>query len=316
MQRRRFLQILATASSGLSLSQLEAAGLEAVRWQGYALGAFGRCTLYTDQPSKARRLLQTCFREIQALERCFSLYDHHSELCQLNRKGTLRSPKAIWISLLNAADRAHQLTRGAFDPTIQPLWECYTRHFQQNPHIETAPHPKVLESARALCGWQNLSYDKQAIRLHTPGAKLSLNGIAQGFITDRVSEILKEAGYRNVLVEIGETRALGPHPHQRPWRVGIQDAHRPNAIHQLAELDNRALATSARNGTTLSPKLGIGHLINPKDGHSNTCWKSISVLAPTATEADALSTGLSFANHTELNAIRAQRPDLEIITQA
>jgi thiamine biosynthesis lipoprotein len=316
MQRRRFLKILAAGSGSLSLTKLQAAGLQAVHWQGYAFGAVGRFSLYTDKPNSAKKLLKTCFEEIQRLESVFSLYDHRSEICQLNRLGRLEDPDPAWFPLLNAIDRAHQLTKGAFDPSIQTLWQCYSRHYNQTSKLGHNPDPAALKSALDACGWEHLRYDRRFIQLKQPKAQISLNGIAQGYITDRVSHILKSEGYEHVLVELGETRALGPHPQQRPWRIAIPKPNLAESIHTVAELNQRALATSAANGSSLSNNRAVSHLIDPRNGIPATQWKSVSVLAETATEADALSTGLSFATQAELNTIRAQRPDLEIITQA
>lgn len=316
MQRRRFLKILAAGSGSLSLSKLQAAGLQPVHWQGYAFGAVGRFTLYTDKPESAKELLKACFKEIQGLERIFSLYDHRSEICELNRSGRLENPDPAWFPLLKAIDRAHALTNGTFDPTIQTLWQCYSHHYLQHPESTNNPAPDALKSALQTCGWKKLRYDKRSIQLHRPSTQISLNGIAQGYITDRVSEILKGEGYSHVLVELGETRALGPHPQGRPWRLAIPTADQSDSIHTVAELNQRALATSAANGSSLSQHHAVAHLIDPRNGIPAPRWKSVSVLADTATEADALSTGLSFATQAELNTIRAQRPDLEIITQA
>jgi thiamine biosynthesis lipoprotein len=318
MKRRRFLKIIATGTSALGFAPnyLRASGLEAVTWQGYALGTEGRFTLYTSDPSGTRKLLQACFQEIQHLERCFSLYDHNSQLSRLNLEGRLQNPDPAWFKLLEASKRAHELTHGAFDPSIQPLWQLYAKHYGQNSTTSKGPSLATIKKVRATCGWDKIQWDNNEIRLLQAEARFSFNGIAQGYITDRVSDMLKNEGYHHVLVELGETRALGPHPQQRPWRIGIQNADKRTKNYCLAELDNRALATSASNGSHITPSLPISHLIDPRNGKTGAPWKSISVLAPTATEADALSTGLSFASPAEISALAKARPEIEIITQA
>ena len=91
--------------------------------------------------------------------------------------------------------------------------------------------------------------------------QMTLNGIAQGFITDHISNILKNAGYQHVLIELGETRAIGPHPELRPWSIGIKDAQQPAKLHEVAELDNQALATSGSYGSPFSKDGNFHHLI-------------------------------------------------------
>jgi thiamine biosynthesis lipoprotein len=318
MQRRRFIQILATATAGFNVQQLLASDLKPVHWQGYALGAEGRFTLYTHQPEQTKRILKICFQEIQRLESIFSLYQKQSEITQLNANGLLLNPDAAWLPLLDKAARAHQMTAGAFDPTIQNLWKLYAQHYKKIPFPQSGPSASELQKARASSGWHSLAWDTNEIRLHNK-AQLSLNGIAQGFITDHITEILKNEGFKNVLVELGETRALGPHPSGRPWHLGIEKPTQHNELYRSAELVDRALATSSPYGTTFGNTSGSDtahHLIDPRSGQPASQWGSLSVLAPTAAEADALSTGLCFASATEIKNFRSRHPELEVITQA
>lgn len=320
MQRRRFIRILAASAAGLSLGRLtgEASpvrSLEAVHWRGYALGAEGQFTLYTDRPARAREVLERCFAEVQRLESIFSLYDHHSELCRLNREGGLADPSGDWGPLLETAAAAHQLSGGAFDPTVGPLWALYAEHFKNQPDAAEGPGSEAVEAALSRTGWEHVNYTGKKIAFARPGMQLTFNGIAQGFITDRVADFLQAEGYKRVLVELGETRALGRHPKGRPWRIGIKDAADPAAIHAVAELEDRALATSGGYGSPFSKDGRYHHLIDPRTGRPETRWRSLSVLAPTAAEADALSTGLSFATAAEIRRIEAAQPRLSVFGQ-
>jgi thiamine biosynthesis lipoprotein len=320
MQRRRFIQLIATSAAGLGLGQLRATptptSLEPVRWSGYTLGAEGSFTLYTDNKAKAQTLLQHCFAEIRRLDSLFSLYAPHSQLNQLNRTGQLAQPSPEWQALLKSIQCAHQQTNGRFDPTVQALWQTYAAHFKQSPDDRTGPSAAAIEDTLARTGWQHVHYSNEAIRLARPNMQLTLNGIAQGFITDHISDILKDAGYQHVLVELGETRAIGSHPEQRPWRIGIKDANDPSTLHDLADLDNQALATSGSYGTRFSSDGNFHHLLDPYTGRPGTQWKSLSVIAPTATQADALSTGLSFASAAEIEAVQTAQPSIQVRTQS
>jgi thiamine biosynthesis lipoprotein len=320
MQRRRFISILATSAAGLSLSRVAAAAtpapLQPVTWRGYTLGAEGSFTLYTQNPTGAQQVLQLCFTEIRRLEAVFSLYNSQSELSRLNRDGQLKNPSTDWAPLCAAISQAHRLTDGGFDPTIQPLWQAYAAHFATHPAATTGPTAATLAAARAQTGWQHVEYEARAIHFARPGIQLTLNGIAQGYITDRVSEILQDAGYKNVLVELGETRALGPHPEQRPWSIGIKHPEQPTQVERVIELNNQALATSGGYGSPFSKDGKFHHLIDPRSGRPSNRWSSLSVVAPTATQADALSTGLSFASAEQIRHIEHSQPELRIWAQS
>ncbi|WPJ97634.1 FAD:protein FMN transferase [Coraliomargarita algicola] len=317
MQRRRFIQIMASSIAGLGLGQtLSARSLQPVSWQGYALGSEGQFTLYTEQPTQARRILDTCLAEIRHLESRFSLYDSQSELCQLNRNGSLSNPAPEWQPLLRAIDQAYQQTNGLFDPTIQPIWKHYQAHFAAQPQATTVPDEGTLQAALARTGWQHVQHNESGVHFKQPSMSLTLNGIAQGYITDRIAEILQAAGYGQVLIELGETRGLGQHPEQRPWQIGIQDANNRQNIYRIAELENQALATSGGYGSPFSQDGTYHHLIHPQTGRPTTQWKSLSVIAPSATQADALSTGLSFASPSQIQQFQQTHDQVQILTQA
>jgi thiamine biosynthesis lipoprotein len=125
-----------------------------------------------------------------------------------------------------------------------------------------------------------------------------LNGVAQGFVTDRVADLLLAAGFGDVLIDLGEGRALGHGPDGRTWRAAVADPAAPERM--LFELPlggargaRQALATSGGYGTRFGPDPRVHHLLDPATGRSANYHASVSVAAPRATLADGLSTTLS-----------------------
>jgi len=122
--------------------------------------------------------------------------------------------------------------------------------------------------------------------------RLTLNGIAQGHATDRVLRALRDHGIEHALINAGELNSLGQTDRGGPWRVGIQHPRRTDAYVALADLDGRALATSGDYNSKFSADGHLNHIFDPRSGYSPTQLASASVVAPTATLADALSTAL------------------------
>jgi FAD:protein FMN transferase len=122
---------------------------------------------------------------------------------------------------------------------------------------------------------------------------LTLNGIAQGYVTDRVVDVLRANGIERSLVDMGETRALGAHPEGRSWKVAIADPAEPGQVLRTAEIVNQALATSAGNAFQFDATGRFNHIFDPRTGASARLHRSASVVMPTATAADALSTAFS-----------------------
>jgi len=135
--------------------------------------------------------------------------------------------------------------------------------------------------------------DSRRIAFARPGMAVTLNGIAQGYITDRVAELLRRAGVDDVLVDLGETRGLGRHPSGRPWRVGLADPRDPARTAREIDITDQAVATSGGYGTRFDPAGRYHHLFDPATGRSSRRCLSVSVVASRATVADGAATALA-----------------------
>ena len=291
--RRRFLTVVG-ALAGLSLAPpalARAAAASALhRWLGVALGAEARIVLHHPDGAAARRLIASCADEIARLERIFSLYRADSALSRLNRFGALEAPPFALVRLLDDCRRFARITGGAFDATVQPLWRLYADHFSREDADPSGPGPAALAQARALVDQRAVAVDPARASFARPGMAVTLNGIAQGFITDRVAALLRADGVERVLIDLGEVRALGRHPDGRPWRVGLRDPRRPGRIAAAVDLVDRAVATSAPAATRFDASGAHHHLFDPRTGRPARRALGVSVIAYDATTADALST--------------------------
>lgn len=303
--RRRFLGLTA-AVAGLALLPDTAAARAGLLhgWRGTALGADACLRLVHPDAAEARRLIGLCLAEVVRLERVFSLYRGDSALVRLNRDGRLNAPPADLVRLMSEAAAFARSSGGRFDMTVQPLWSLHARHFARAGADPAGPAPAEIAAARRLVGFQAVEIGAGRIAFARPGMQVTLNGIAQGYITDRITELLRQEGLDDVLVDMGEIRAQGRRPDGRPWQVGLDGAE---GIGPLA-LSGGAVATSAAAGTVFDPAGRFGHLIDPASGRPEAPWRSVSVAAPTATAADALSTALSVLPPGEAAGLLARHP--------
>lgn len=270
LSRRRFLTLASAAA-------LAAPAAQAYRWQGIALGA--KAQIILDHPD-AERITARARAEIDRLEDIFSLYRPGSALCRLNEGGSLVAPPFELLECLAVVRHVHDVTGGRFDPTVQPLWQALAEGFAAG----VPPTRRTLAQARAAIGFDRVRFDSGGIALGH-GQRLTLNGIAQGYIADRVAHLMSEEGITDVLIDTGEIAARGD------WPVAIA-----GSAERIA-LNNRALATSAHAGTVLDAEGQVGHILDPLDATPRKpAIRSISISAPSAALADALSTGLSLAS--------------------
>ncbi len=287
LQRRRFLAITAAAIPVLSG---DAASIPAWRWDGSVLGATGSLTLYHPDAAAARRLVARCLDEIGRLEAIFSLYRPGSELSRLNRDGHLAAPSLDLRWLLTESLRFAAASSGAFDVTVQPLYALYAVHFARRPEDSDGPPAEEIGRALAVVDYRAVEVRASHIRLRRPGAAITLNGIAQGYVADRVADLLRDAGLRHVLADLGEVRALQGHPDGTPWYVGVRDPRRTGHVLGALALADQAMATSAGDATRFDRSGLHHHLFDPATGHSARQYRSVTVTAQRAVTADALST--------------------------
>ncbi|KKJ76855.1 hypothetical protein WH95_10505 [Kiloniella litopenaei] len=309
--RRRFLQIIGTASllSSTSLRQSFAQGdpqnAALHRWQGIALGSHAEILLPKNNGSAelARKIRQ----DIKRLENIFSLYVPTSEINRLNAQGELQNPSPELYQVISKAHEVSSLTQGAFDITVQPLWLLHS----EMPNLNDLNRTKIMQSVKELIDYKNIDVSPNKISFKKRGMAITLNGIAQGFITDRIYQLLQGHGLTNSLVNVGEIKALGNHPSGREWAVSIdgQEQQLPeNSIH-LAP--GKAIATSSPTGTILRD--GHSHLLQASSIETKPLYKSMTVIANNAATADALSTGLSFIPPEKLGSIISTESDIEVI---
>lgn len=290
--RRRFLSILAGAAAIPAIGAR--ASTKYSQWHGIALGAQAQIIL--DHPD-ADRLIESAVSEIHRLEGIFSLYQADSQISRLNRNGVLQNPAFEMIELLSICSRLNARTGGAFDPTVQALWSLYAEEIAAG----RRPSPGRVSEVMAATGWRHVNYSSQVVSFDRAGMMLTLNGIAQGFIADKVTEMFRNNGVANVLVNTGEVAALGVAPNGDAWRVKLDGQE-----DQSVMLRGTAVATSAPLGTTFDEGGKVGHILDPRTGYSGGVWSSVSVVSNSAAEADGLSTAFCLMMQSEIAASRGE----------
>jgi thiamine biosynthesis lipoprotein len=134
---------------------------------------------------------------------------------------------------------------------------------------------------------------------------LSLNGIAQGYASDKACATLEAHGIQHAMIDAGETSLLGHAPNDQPWSFSIEhaamDEGKKSETKQsqyfdsvkstmpIIVADGRAMATSSDSHTVFSADHKHHHILNPHSGDSPLYWSSVTVLAPSCVMADALT---------------------------
>jgi thiamine biosynthesis lipoprotein len=272
--RRRAIAIVAAASLVGSTRRSDD-----IVWRGVAMGSEASITFSGLPRAHVEAVIPAVTTEIERLEGALSLFREDSEICRLNREGALANPSADFLRALQLALRVAEVT-GSFDPTVQTLWEAHVDWFTSGG--DGLPPDEIIGAARSHVDWRGLSVETDAVRLR-PGQRITLNGLGQGYVTDRVADLLRANGFDRVLVDLGEFRALGPRDDGSLWKI---ERKRGAPI----AMDHGALATSEGSGCILGAGGLAHHLFDPASGRSANLWRRIIVRHTSAAVADALST--------------------------
>lgn len=309
--RRRAIRILAGAAGVFALG----GGVRALapparffHWRGDVLGASAEIALWHADAAFAANSIRRIGEELARLHRIFSLSDPQSEISRLNRDGALEQSSPEMLTLVRASLALGALSGGAFDISVQPLWRIYEAHFWSKSDIAPDIAARALGTARTLVDYRAIEANGRRIAFARPGMGITLNGIAQGFITDVIAQMLLRAGFGNSFIDLGEMRALGAHPGGRPWSVGLKDPARPSALARALEISDSALAVSGGYGTTFDPGGRFHHIFNPRTGDSAREFLDVAVIGPFAAAADGLSTALYAAGEANAAALIAAHP--------
>ncbi len=283
--RRRFLFLLGGAGGLAAIPALRSGPLRKVERTSWALGADVSISALHEDPRNAERALDDAFAELDRIEEAMSLYRSGSQICRLNREGILENPDPYLVCVLRAAAETSERSGGAFDATVQPLWSLYAEARSSG----ALPSTEAIHDAARRVDWRNVEVADDRIRFRAGGMAITLNGIAQGFAADRVQAALRARGIRHALVNTGEFGSLGRKADGTPWTVGIQHPRRPDAYVALAALEDRFLSTSGDYATSFSDDFRHNHIFDPRTGLSPTELSSVTVLARSGMEADALT---------------------------
>ncbi len=292
--RRRVITIFAAAAASAMTGGPARPDEADYAWHGVAMGADATILFNGIESRAVRTAIATAAAEIDRLEDALSLFREDSELRRLNREKVLHSPSGDMRRALALALDIAGLSGGLFDPTVQALWEAHVDWFAATPDAGLPPD-EVIAKARAAVDWREILIEPDMIRTGED-QRITLNGLGQGYVTDRVADLLYSQGLRHIFVDLGEQRAVGPRQGGAPWLVARANAA-PFA------LTGGALATSEGAGCALGASGAAHHLFDPRNGRSAAHWKKITVHHRSAAVADALSTALYVASADEIAAL-------------
>ena len=287
--RRDFLKIVAAGGLAVGLGAafsrrwLEAEPISNVQETRLLMGTVINLTVMTGDLKKGQAAVRATFAE---MERLIKILDHRqqtSALGQLNAQGALREAPVELLEVVGKALEIGKLTEGAFDITVKPVLDAY------------AAGRRITSELRRLVDFRQVSIVDNQVKLGQIGMAITLDGLAKGRVVDGGVAVLRQMGFENILVEAGgDLAAQGNRCDGTPWEIGILSPRkdRQNGTIATIPVESQAVATSGDYMNSFSTDFSLHHILDPNSLISPAEMASATVIAPTAMEADALSTAL------------------------
>jgi thiamine biosynthesis lipoprotein len=272
------------------------------------MGTLVSLTLLHLSRERAEEALGAALGEMERVVRLLDRFDSASAVSCLNDQGSLAGPPPELTQVMQRAQRLCGLSGGAFDVTVKPLVDLLRRRglgsgtAPEGASVDPlpsyaggGPDPRVrdpeLAEACGLVDGRGVTVSPRRVRLGRAGMGVTLDGIAKGYVVDRMAGVLEARGLTDWLIEAGgDIRTAGRREDGGPWRIGVQDPAREGRLPEALELSGGAVATSGGYESFFDRERTAHHLVCADTGRSPGACRSVSVVAPSAMDADALAT--------------------------
>jgi thiamine biosynthesis lipoprotein ApbE len=255
----------------------------------YLMGTIAEVRVHAAPDDVAPAALEAALAELRALDRLLAVQRADSQLSRLNREAARGAVDvdARLIEVLVASGAVSRATGGAFDVTVLPAVRAWG-------FTDGRPHRPADARPVPAAGFPTVVVDAAArtVRFTNARTQVDLGGIGKGYALDRARAVLRAHGVRSAYLDLGGNVAtVGTPPGEERWRIGIRHPRRPDVLLGVVEIGEASVSTSgdAEQFVVVDGKRS-GHVFDPRTGRPADALISATVVSPSATQADALST--------------------------
>lgn len=304
IDRRAFLKLSGILGLGLTSAATFSGTAEAVKFNRTtykvsdtkaAMGTFVTMTLIDASRDRAEEAMAKAYQEIYRLSDMMNRFDDKTPVSHLNSKGVVTEVPPELAEVIARAMDYYRMSGGFFDISVKPIIDLFRKNSTEKKI--TLPSETKTNRVLTLVGSDKIEIKGRDMRFYKSGMGITLDGIAKGFIVDRASNILARHKIENHLINAGgDIRAMGSKGDKKPWTVAIEDPHKKREYPDIIHMKEGAIATSGNYEIYFDREKMFHHIVNPKTGLSPALNTSVSVMAGTALDADALSTAVFVMN--------------------
>lgn len=256
------------------------------------MGTSFQIQIVTSDVPAGKAAIEAAFAEVVRVEELLSEWKETSEISAVNRAAGESEAIKVGPELFEVIERAHEIsemTFGAFDITYASCGHLWS--FRES----RIPTDEELRKCLPRVDYRRVEIDRGTRRIRLPDSdmKIGISGIGKGYGVDRAAAVLESRGVKNYTVDGGGDLRIRGRNESGPWSIGLADPRKPGALTGAIMVDAGAVVTSGdyhlyfeRDGQRYH------HILDPRTGKPADDSVAVTVLAPTAMDADALATGL------------------------
>jgi thiamine biosynthesis lipoprotein len=273
------------------LDAATAAGTEPISRERPMMGTFFRVQVAGDARAEtAEAAIEAAFEEVARIEDRLSEWREGSDISAVNREAGRRSV-TVGPELFEVVERSLEMrerTGGAFDITFAGCGRLWAFRPPRVPDAE-----EIARCLPRVGGEVVLDAGRSTVFLPHAEARIGIAGIGKGYGVDRAAEVLEAHGITDYIVDGGGDIRLAGRKGDLPWSVGIAHPRRPGQLYAAVELGQGAVVTSGDYQKFFQQDgVRYHHILDPRTGRPARLAAAVTVVAPDATRADALATGL------------------------
>ena len=258
------------------------------------LGSPFEITVVAQDTVQGNGYIDLAVAEVKRIENLISDWIPSSQISKVSQNSGIQPVKVDKevYDLVERAIKISQITSGAFDisyASMDKIWKF-------DGSMKQMPTEEAIKKSVSKIGYKNIILDlkNQTIFLKNEGMKLGLGGIGQGYIADKVRDLLFSKGCLSGIVNVsGDINAWGKQTDGKPWTVAIVNPLNRNKIFATFPLEDSAVETSGSYEKFVTFNgIRYSHIIDPRTGYPAQGVVSVSVFAKQTEIADALATGI------------------------
>jgi thiamine biosynthesis lipoprotein len=253
------------------------------------MGTYVSIAVFSDEETGAEAI-DAAFERMEEIVDIASIYDEKSEASMLNKNGYLDDPSPEFLELINASIDYYKISGGCFDITVQPLLDLWSAGLWKESEEVQA---EKIGGALDLVGSDMIKVADSRIEFMTDGMSVTLNAIAKGYAVDEAIKVIREYGIRQALVNAGgDLYAMGTKTGGEKWVVELEDPDDTENTIATFTVEDKAVTTSGGYHRYYDLEKEVHHITDPRTGYSASSCKSVTIIADTCMDADALATSV------------------------